>query len=174
MNKRVIIMRGVPGSGKSSAAKFLAQGGREGQLWIRDKVTYFGEPVPHFDSYDHSLPTIWREEHGEWIIRSAIHSTDQYFIKDGVYRFVPKRLWPNHQANYKAFRNSVDDGIPLVIVDNTNTRRKEWRKYQDYAENAGYWVSFHVMPHPTIKEAVERNTHGVPADAIEKMIKRFE
>jgi tRNA uridine 5-carbamoylmethylation protein Kti12 len=161
--KRVIIMRGVPGSGKSTAARMLASGGREGEFWLEDKVTYFGSPE-HFG-----------DEHIEAERLTAIHSTDQYFVnKAGEYRFSPKRLWPNHNANYKAFRNSVDDDIPLVIVDNTNTQRKEWKKYQDYAEDAGYWVSFHVMPHPSPKVAAARNTHGVPLDKIEQMIARFE
>lgn len=30
------------------------------------------------------------------------------------------------------------------------------------------------MPHPTLNEAVARNEHNVPADAIQKMMKRFE
>jgi tRNA uridine 5-carbamoylmethylation protein Kti12 len=144
-------MRGVPGSGKSTAAKFLGNIYAEGR-WVS--------------------PYVGVSESGEEIVH--IHSTDSYFMVDGVYKYNPALIGKNHSKNYKAFRDSVDLGIPLVIVDNTNTTRREWNKYQNYAEGAGYWVSFHVMPHPTVSEAKERNTHNVPGDVIKKMIQRFE
>jgi tRNA uridine 5-carbamoylmethylation protein Kti12 len=182
--KRVIIMRGIPGSGKSTAAKWLASlvGKAGDELWLEKKILYYGRPSLAFKTTESAKSGIeYDDVEGESlyghepVIRSVIHSTDQFFVNDeGTYRFSPKGLWPNHNKNYKAFRDSVDAEVPLVIVDNTNTQSREWKKYQDYAEDSGYWVSFHVMPHPSIKEASERNTHGVPADKIEQMIKRFQ
>jgi tRNA uridine 5-carbamoylmethylation protein Kti12 len=180
MSKRVVIMRGVPGSGKSTAAKWLARmsGQVTDQFWLEDKVLKFGTPSLGFMSIDAAksgTQLVDTNYPHESLISAVIHSTDEYFVnKSGVYRFSPKGLWPNHNKNYKAFRDSVDEEIPLVIVDNTNTQFKEYKKYLEYAQNAGYWVSSHVMPHPSAKEAAARNTHGVPLEKIEQMIKRFE
>lgn len=156
MLKRVFIMRGVPGSGKSTAAKWLADPSGIYESWIEDSVTYYGSK-------------------GEEIyIHSAIHSTDEYFMVGGEYKFNASKIGINHNKNYKAFRDSIDSELPVVIVDNTNTTRSEWSKYEEYAKSSGYWVSYHVMPHPSLDEASERNQHNVPKDVINKMIKRFE
>ena len=36
-----------------------------------------------------------------------IHSTDNYFMVDGEYRFDPKKLKENHEANYNAFCEDI-------------------------------------------------------------------
>jgi len=66
------IMRGVPGSGKSTVAKQLKG-------------------------------------------RGAIYSTDNYFCKEGVYRFDPTLLVRYHRENLEAFSFAVKHGIPVVI-----------------------------------------------------------
>lgn len=154
------IMGGVPGSGKSTAARAIAQSQTDvpGEFWTEDNVTYYG--VRYID--------------GRVDIKAAIHSTDEYFMRDGVYRFNPKLLGKNHNANYKAFRTSLTDGIPIVICDNTNTQRKEWGKYAREAEQQGYIVVHATLPHPHPDVAAKRNTHGVPKDAIERMISRWQ
>jgi hypothetical protein len=154
------IMGGVPGSGKSTAARAIAQSSVDGagEFWVEKSVTYFG--VRHDD--------------GTVTISAAIHSTDEYFMKDGEYRFNPKQLGMFHNANYKAFRASLLDGIPIVICDNTNTQRKEWGKYGKEAERAGYIVAHVTLPHPHPDVAAERNTHGVPKVAIERMMGRWQ
>ena len=130
--KRVIILRGVSGSGKSTMARELS-----GETGI-------------------------------------IHSTDDYFMQGDKYIFDPKNLHRNHQANLRAFRNSLSQGLSPVIVDNTNTRKWEYENYIKEAEKAGYEVEVISVPHPDPKVAAERNSHGVPEDMIRKMIKRWE
>jgi len=39
-----------------------------------------------------------------------IHSTDNYFMVDGVYQFNPKNLSENHEANFKAFCQDILNG----------------------------------------------------------------
>jgi hypothetical protein len=156
-------------------------GNSDDEFWLENYVLYYGIPSLGFKAIksakDGASGEDWdtdRYKH-DATISSAIHSTDQYFVRsDGTYRFTPKGLWPNHNKNYKAFRDSVDQEIPLVIVDNTNTMPKEYKKYLEYAQDSGYWVSFHVMPHPKPEEAFERNAHGVPLAKIKEMIKRFQ
>jgi len=180
MLKRVVIMRGVPGSGKSTAAKWLARmsGNETDEFWLKENVLRLGTPSLGFKCVEAAKNGVELEDlnyPNEPVIRAVIHSTDQYFVnKDGIYNFSPRGLWPNHNKNYKAFRSSIHANIPLVIVDNTNTQFKEYKKYLEYAESCGYWVSCHVLPHPTPEEAVERNTHGVPLEKIKEMIKRFQ
>lgn len=159
------IMGGVPGSGKSTAARAIAQSSDGSEFFVHKSVTYWGHPV-----YD-SLGELVEKD---TVFSAAIHSTDQYFMKDGEYKFNPRQLGIFHNANFKAFRKSCEAGIPVVICDNTNTTRKEWNKYASCADNRGYIVAHVTLPHPSIDEAAARNTHGVPKDSIKKMIRRWE
>ncbi len=157
--KRAIMMRGIPGSGKSSTANWVARqtAGANAIEWLEDSVRYFGL------TQDKATAIV------------AIHSTDQYYIgEDGSYNWNASKVSLNHNRNYKAFKDSIEQGIPLVIVDNTNTTKSEYEKYLKFAQTFDYWVSMMVMAHPTVGEAVERNVHNVPADVIKKMLQRFE
>ena len=79
------IMAGVPGSGKSTAARAIAQSAVDGigEFWIENHITYFG--IRHDD--------------GSSTISAAIHSTEEYFMKDGQYNFNPKQLEIFHNAS---------------------------------------------------------------------------
>ena len=148
------IMRGIPGSFKTTFAKIIAS--RNGTLEenLVDNVFYYNNP-----------------ETKE--ILSVRHSTDQYFMINGEYKFNPSLLGKFHGMNYKAFRNSCEDGIPLVICDNTNIITKNYKKYIDTAKHQGYIISTCMMDIPTLTEAAERNTHDVPKEAIHKMRQRL-
>jgi len=132
MKKIVYIMRGIPGSGKSTMARQLA--GDTGK----------------------------------------IHSTDDYFMKDGKYAFDPNQLRRNHQLNFQAFKADLSLGVSPVIVDNTNTQKWEYENYTKAAEDAGYEVEVVQVPHIDPKLAAQRNTHGVPEESIRRMIARWE
>lgn len=153
--KRAYIMRGIPGSGKSTAAIELAS-----LCGTIDERDIFENVIYH--SKDGS-------------IFSAIHSTDTFFYnKNGEYIFEPWKLGHFHSLNFKKFKKSLEDNIPIVICDNTNILRSEYKKYLEAAEYYGYFTSLVVMPHPSIEVAVERNTHKVPEEAITKMINKWE
>ena len=135
------IMRGIPGSGKSTVANRLAH---------------------------------------QVIIPSAIHSTDKYFMVDGVYKFDPTKLREYHQKNLEAFKKSLDElpSLPfyeaVVICDNTNIKKSQYQPYVDAAKAAGYCVAFVVMPMPEAEIAAARNKHGVPLEVIKRMIEQWE
>jgi hypothetical protein len=61
-----------------------------------------------------------------------------------------------------------------VICDNTNTTKWEFEKYSAYAREFGYIVAIIELLHPTLEESVARNTHGVPAQALTRMMDRWE
>lgn len=149
------IMRGIPGSGKSTTAESIASlSGLLTEREVVDGVIYY-----------------LRDSE----IYSAIHSTDMFFVdQEGNYNFVPFKLGLYHSLNFKKFKQSIYDNVPIVICDNTNTTRKEYVKYMEAARRSGYVTSLVSLPFPPIDVAVERNTHGVPEEAILKMMKRWE
>ena len=115
--------------------------------------------------------TLARELAGD---AGIIHSTDDYFMVNGEYKFNPGLLGRNHDLNFKAFEASLSVGVVPVVVDNTNTRKWEYQKYQQAAEAAGYQVEVISVPHISAKLAAQRNSHGVPESSIQRMIDRWE
>ncbi len=104
----------------------------------------------------------------------VIHSTDDYFLVEGVFAFQPERLPEYHARNLEAFRSSLADAIPVVVCDNTNILKAHYQPYIDAAEQAGYLVAVVTMLHPDPEAAAERNQHGVPLHSILRQIDRFE
>lgn len=106
-----------------------------------------------------------------------IHSTDDYFMVDGEYRFNPALLGINHQKNQDAVKQALFLGVEVVIVDNTNLSAKERKNYVDMAATFGYTTELHDSNTPWAKNAEEcakRNTHGVPLEAIKRMLLKLE
>jgi len=130
----LILMRGVPGSGKSSLAKKLSDG------------------------------------------KIPIHSTDNYFMKDGVYQFNAKAIGYYHKLNLEAASKAMRAGLD-VIVDNTNTTFAEMKPYILVALETGHEI---VFQEPTtswkndLEECTAKNTHNVPKEAVERMLKRMQ
>lgn len=104
----------------------------------------------------------------------VIHSTDEYFMVDGKYRFDPTLLGKYHDQNFTAFCQSMNDGVPIVICDNTNSMRWHYERYAEAASKVGYWVVYVVIPHPTPEIAASRTTHDVPIHTIRRMISEWE
>lgn len=49
-----------------------------------------------------------------------IHSVDDYFMKDGIYKFEEDKLSEYHDLNLYAAIDSMEKGISPIIIDNTN------------------------------------------------------
>lgn len=134
MERKVIVLRGIPSSGKSTKARELAKS----------------------------------------VEGSVICSADDFFMKTGTYVFDPNLLRAAHQSCFRKFTKSLQDSVPLVIVDNTHTRKWEYEKYVEQAQEFGYEVEIVSLPHPDPEVAAARNLHGVGIEIIKKMIARWQ
>lgn len=165
MDKTLIIMRGLPWSGKSYRARQI---------------------------YNETASP-----------RKFIFSTDEYFYakvkpeKPDEYSFDRNYLQAAHKWNLLRTQDVINWGAPLVIIDNTNTTASEPKAYVEYAHMHGYEIRIEEPTSPQWLEIAplledkkankkelkalaqklaegSKETHSVPAYAIEKMIWRWQ
>lgn len=154
--KTLFIMRAPPGAGKSSVAASLVGGNSRN---ISKEVPSSDGPP---ETYRYGLCT-----HG------VVCTTDAYFYddweNDGEYQFNPRRIGQNHQLNQNAVSYAMSQGIPGIVVDNTNTKKWEMEAYHKLAAHYKYKVVVVEVPYTSVDACVERNSHGVPREVIENM-----
>lgn len=96
---------------------------------------------------------------------ACVCSADDYFLAmDGSYNFDPNRLRQAHEHCWDVFVSALDDEIGLIIVDNTNTDKKEFQKYVDEARNRGYIVHRLIVDNTHGQSSI----HNVPDHVLEK------
>jgi len=141
-DQELVIMRGVPGSGKSTEGKKLVG---EGIVHSTDTLIEMrGEGA-------YALHFATMVESGDWSAHSRVHN--QNFL------------------NAKA---SMLEGISPVIVDNTNIKANEPKKYVEAALKMGFdEANIKIVDVGTggctVEVLAERNTHNVPLATIKKM-----
>ena len=129
---QLILIRGLPGSGKSQLAS---------TLW-----------------YDSFL----QKETAEWC------ETDDYFTKEGRYKFNPQQLGDAHDWCQKRAAKAMQESTTTVIVSNTFTQLWELQPYLDMAKAYDYTIQvLHC-------EGNFGSVHGVPEETIRKMKARWE
>ncbi len=98
------------------------------------------------------------------------------FIDDKwVYIFQADKLHHFHKENQKDVYYAMGLNRPLIIVDNTNLTFEECKPYVIGAYLYGYEVEFKEPETSWCNNADElakRNAHGVPIDAIKRMLSR--
>ena len=137
--KEFILMRGCPGSGKSTKAKQLVGNGQ-------------------------------------------ICSTDDYWCMndENEYRFNIHKLGEAHKWNQRRSLEALKAGVPIVIIDNTNTTIKELRSYSEHiklAAQLGYTVRIEEPETAwrfDLEELLKKGTHNVPRKTVQAMIDRYE
>ncbi len=117
-----------------------------------------------------------------------IHSTDAVIESLGDYRefFVKmiesknySALHKAHDTNFKNAKKSMKAGISPIIIDNTNIKANEPKKFVVEALNMGYDdANIQIVDIGTggldAEALFARNTHGVPLDKIEAMIQSYK
>jgi len=111
------------------------------------------------------------EKHGQKVI---VHSTDDFFMKDGKYVFNIKALGYNHKQNYEAFVESLRKNVNIVVCDNTNSKQWEYKNYACTARNKGYTVIGVVFYPDVLKKHLERNTHGLTEEILSRQKHNLE
>lgn len=166
-DKRVlVIMRGVPGSGKSTAARNLHKELNGANL---------AEGLPGYE------PSYCDPNAVYPVVK--ICSTDDVNerLNGGSYIFEPGFLGLYHGINQAAAHQCMKQRINLVIIDNTNIKRRDYKNYLEYAALWGYEVVEYKVGHFDFDNEPEaarmyaaRNTHGVPMDVILRMGRQFQ
>lgn len=114
----------------------------------------------------------------------SICSTDDYFMVNGVYKFDSTKIQFYHNLNFQKFLVMLAEKRPVVVVDNTNTQAWEYKEYVLAARRFKYDVEFVTFaPHRLasgqpdpwyVAGCAQKNSHGVPLEAVTKMAERFE
>lgn len=105
-------------------------------------------------------------------VRNNLHikpfEADDFFMRDGVYRYVPDMVHRAHEFCRRRCENAMKEGQEIIAVANTFSRKWEYSKYIDLADKYGYEIVIHVC------KGRYKNIHNVPDDVISKMRERFE
>jgi predicted kinase len=135
LDKVLVVLRGIPGSGKSYTSQEISG-----------------------DS-------------------NNIFSTDDYFMQGGNYVFDPSKLPTAHRWNQQRAIEAMDAGVTPIIIDNTNVQAWEAKGYVQAAIDRGYRIEIREPETPwkfDAEELAKRNQHGVPIEAIKRMLSRWE
>jgi predicted kinase len=178
--KTLIIMRGIPGAGKSRKVQSLLikYGGDAGHVFSTDN-TYIPE-------------TLRRRKNNEFVPEAEeLEEYTRNYPKDA------EGASKAHQQTLERAKYAIDNGMSPVIVDNTNISWRAMQSYVEYADKAGYEIRLEEPESPWWKEyrpylrdkdnpenaaklaefqkiLVAQNKHGVPKDVIANMIKSWQ
>jgi len=95
-------------------------------------------------------------------------SADDFFRKDGSYKFDPSKLAEAHSDCFRRFLAAIDVSVPLVFVDNTSTEAWEISPYMLAGSELYSCEIITLMPTlAQLKLCHARNTHNVPLAVIE-------
>jgi NEDD4-binding protein 2 len=107
-------------------------------------------------------------------------STDDYFMKDGVYDFNPKNLGIYHKMNQEKTKECMEKGISPIVIDNTNSKEWEMKPYVMLADQYDYNIQIEELPIPSIDELMRRQetrksiNKSLPKETVERMINNFK
>jgi len=112
-------------------------------------------------------------------LRATTHSTDDFFMVDGEYRFDESKLREYHLKNQDAFFEALKSGVDLVICDNTNIEPWEAKVYYNMAREFHYKVILmNFKPRDVEAHFQDQNNeaykHNIPKEILEAMLERYE
>ncbi|GMF09099.1 unnamed protein product [Phytophthora lilii] len=146
----VVILRGIPGSGKSTLGREIKQICRHrGVAFTACSADFFFE-TPRGYVFDVKK-------------LGPAHSKCKGDFTRAIHGDVPHKQRRSHQH--------------IVLVDNTSTQRWEYEPYEEIAQSNGSRVYIVEMKCPNAITAFrmgKRNSHGVPPDKVVSMFLRWE
>lgn len=107
----------------------------------------------------------------------VVLGSDDFFMVNGKYEFDMSAIGDAHSWNVGRVEKAMKQNISPIVVDNTNTQAWEAKPYVELARKYGYNVEIKEPTTPwkfDANELTKRNTHGVPREAIEKMLRKWE
>ena len=111
-------------------------------------------------------------------LKATSHSTDDFFMVDGEYRFDEAKLREYHLKNQDAFFKSLESGVDLVICDNTNIEPWEAKVYYNMAREFNYKIILmNFKPRDLEEHFKDQNNeeykHNIPKDILKSMLDRY-
>lgn len=100
---------------------------------------------------------------------AVIASADLYYTDDdGNYNFIMDEIAKAHSYCWDVFEDAIHRKVALIVVDNTNVKVRDFRRYVDAAKAAGYLVEI-VRLECSVETATKRGIHGVPLPVVARM-----
>jgi len=129
------------------------------------------------------MAEVLRQYYENLEVEAQIYSADRFWYEcvgddKGRYDFVPELRYRAHQWCQQGVLGAMKIGIPVIIVDNTNTTKKEAVPYRVMANLFDYAVHV-VRVDPGVEECIRRQAsrpedRRVPEDIIRTMHGRLE
>lgn len=132
MSKIVLIISGVSGSGKSTLA---------------ESIQYLCSSVSNTEG-----------NKTDYTNSCQVCTADDYFMKDGEYKFDANNLGEAHRWCFEKFARALQDETPLVILNNTTTKARYAKAYMEEAHKHAYKIHWVV----TLPHHKSNDVHGVP------------
>ncbi|XP_035823773.1 uncharacterized protein [Zea mays] len=163
----VVILRGLPGSGKSYLAKAL-----------RDLEVDNGANAPRIHSMDDyfMIEVEKKVEDTEGPKSSSASKGRRQLTKKVIeYCYEPEMEETYRSSMLKAFSKTLDEGnFTFVIVDDRNLRVADFAQFWATAKKSGYEVYLLEAPYKDPTGCAARNVHGFTLDEIKKMAADWE
>ncbi|KAK9684604.1 hypothetical protein RND81_10G220300 [Saponaria officinalis] len=160
----VIILRGLPGSGKSYIAKML-----------RDLELEHGGSAPRIHSMDDYFMTeVEKTEENE--ASKPLSRGKKPVTKTVIeYCYEPEMEEAYRSSMLKAFKKTLEEGVyTFVIVDDRNLRVADFAQFWATAKRSGYEAYVLEAPYKDPAGCTARNVHGFSQDEVEKMSAKWE
>ncbi|GMI99986.1 hypothetical protein HRI_003667900 [Hibiscus trionum] len=162
----VIILRGLPGSGKSYLAKML-----------RDLEVENGGDAPRIHSMDDYFMTEVEKDEETEVSKSSSSVRSKKRVKKTVmeYCYEPEMEEAYRESMLKAFKRTLEDGIfSFVIVDDRNLRVADFAQFWAIGKRSGYEVYVLEATYKDPAGCAARNVHGFTLDGIQQMAEQWE
>ncbi|OWM65326.1 uncharacterized protein LOC116213839 isoform X1 [Punica granatum] len=162
----VVILRGLPGSGKTYLAKMLRDlevenGGAAPRIYSMDE--YFMTEVEKVEEVDSSKSS------GN--VRGKRPATRKVM----EYCYEPEMEEAYRGSMLKAYSKTVEEGVfTFIIVDDRNLRVADFAQFWAIGKKSGYEVYVLEATYKDPEGCAARNVHGFTLDDIQQMVGKWE